>query len=191
MKPLKLFLPLFLALFNIIFSLDLEFFREDLTFEIKDNYFFVDGIYHFRNTGNQDIERVLFFPFPNDSLFWGEIDSIFAVNLNKDSSNTVINIKKRGATFKIEIKPEETSKFRIAYRQKLLGNRAEYILTTTQSWKRPLEQANYTLISPNKLSIDSLSYTPDSFETKRDMIIFFWEKENFMPDRNFIIILSD
>lgn len=97
----------------------------------------------------------------------------------------------KGATFKIEIKPEETSKFRISYRQKLLGNRAEYILTTTQSWGRPLEQANYTLIIPNKLSIDSLSYTPDSFETKRDRIIFFWEKENFMPDRNFIIILSD
>ena len=96
----------------------------------------------------------------------------------------------KGASFTIQIEPDSTAVYRICYRQELKGEKAEYILTTTQTWGRPFEQVNYTLTFPRELSLDSLSYIPDSLREESNRYIFFWYKENFMPDRNFEIHFS-
>ena len=96
----------------------------------------------------------------------------------------------KGASFTIQIDPDSTAIYRIGYRHELKGDRAEYILTTAQTWGRPFEQVNYSLTFPKELSLDSLSYTPDSLREENNRYIFFWYKENFMPSRNFIIHFS-
>ena len=85
----------------------------------------------------------------------------------------------------LEVKAESVTMLRIGYTQELLGTRAEYILTSTKAWGQSLKEVNYTLIAPENLQIDSLTYPPDFSNSKSGKTIFYYHKENFMPDRDF------
>jgi hypothetical protein len=175
---IKLFI-LFVLLLTIkqISSQNLRFYREDITFGIRDNYLYVDGIYNFCNNGKADINTFLFYPFPIDSLY-AEPDSIF--------SDTIVLKSKTGFFFNVKIKSYGAEKYRIGYRQKLLGNKAEYILLTTQKWGVPLERGIYRLVVPQNLKITSFSYPPDEFDKKNNKITYSWNKKDFMPDKNMV-----
>ncbi|OFX27914.1 MAG: hypothetical protein A2033_01890 [Bacteroidetes bacterium GWA2_31_9] len=169
----------------IVHSQNLQFYREDLTFEIKDGFFYVDGIYNFCNKGDKEIKQILFYPFPKDSIY-GNIDSIIAIDLNSKSINIISNKTEIGFYFKIELNSYGVGKYKISYRQKLLKNKAEYILLTTQKWDKPFDSANYKLITPAKMIMKSISYEPDSIKQINDNAIYFWYKKDFMPYQNMI-----
>ena len=184
MKPLILF-TLFFS-FILVHAQDLQFYQEDLDFKIEGNYFHVDGLYYFRNTSNKLITRCLFYPFPQNKIY-GKVDSIFVIDLQDSLVNLNMQSNTKGSSFTINIDPDTTAIYHIGYRQELKETKAEYILTTTQNWEIPFEQVNYTLEFPKEFSLDSISYMPDSLLQESDKLIFFWHKENFMPDRNFKI----
>ncbi|HOV10235.1 MAG TPA: hypothetical protein PLL90_00575 [Bacteroidales bacterium] len=170
---------------NIVLSQYLQFYREDLTFEIKDGFFYVDGIYNFCNNGDKEIKQVLYYPFPFDSLYGG-VDSINAIDVNAKSQKIILNITEKGFLFKIALNPYGIGKYKISYRQKLLKNKAEYILVTTQKWGTPFESSNYKLITSDNMKITSTSYIPDSTKQISDKEIYYWSKKDFMPDKNMI-----
>ena len=169
----------------IAFSQNLKFYREDLTFEIKDGFFYVDGIYNFCNNGEQGIQQTLFYPFPIDSLYGG-VDSMRAVDVNKRAADVITNKTATGLFFKVELGTYGIGKYKISYRQKLLKNKAEYILVTTQKWGAPFDNALYRLITPGRMKITSFSYTPDETKQVKSKMIYSWSKKNFMPDKNMV-----
>lgn len=57
-----------------LFSQDLEFYKEDLCFEIKNHCFYVKGIYYFSNVSNNNIVKPIFYPFPINKTKYGAID---------------------------------------------------------------------------------------------------------------------
>jgi len=182
LKHIIIFILLFS--FKLVQAQDLQFYQEDLDFKIEGNYFYVDGLYYFRNTSSKVINRRLFYPFPQDETY-GEVDSIFVINLQDSLAETNLRNNLKGSSFTINIKPDTIAIYRIFYRQELKGIKAEYILTTTQTWGSPFEQANYTLELPKEFSLDSISYIPDSLREEKEKYIFFWHKEDFMPNKNF------
>jgi len=175
--------------FQGVKSQSLEFFREDLIFEIKEGYFYVDGIYHFCNVSAEALETTLFYPFPKDSSY-DRTDSISIENTNTQDPISFMKDKENGIYFKLSISPYGIEKYRIKYRQKINGHQAEYILTSTQSWKKPFEIVNYQLIIPKNIKIESLSYEADSVSIKKWKDIYYWQKRDFMPDRNMLIMFS-
>jgi len=174
-----------ILLHGIVCSQNLQFYREDLTFEIKDGFFYVNGIYNFCNNGDKEIQQVLFYPFPVDSLY-GRVDSINAFDVNAKSQNIILNITEKGFLFNIGLNPYGIGKYKISYRQKLLKNKAEYILVSTQKWGAPFESSNYKLISYDNTRITATSYIPDSIKQINDKGIYYWSKKDFMPDKNMI-----
>ena len=175
-----------ILLFIPVFSQNIQFYREDLNFKLEENRFFVDGLYYFRNLTNNPIHRTLFYPLTLDSVYGG-VDSVFAINIKDIIENTNLKIQNSGASITISIEPDSTAVYLIGYRQEIKHNKAEYILTTTQSWGKPFEQVKYTLDFSKDLKLDSLSYMPDSLMEDSHYYKFFWYKEDFMPDRNLII----
>ena len=182
------YIIIFILLFSIKFlqAQNLQFYQEDLDFKIEENYFYVDGLYYFKNTSSKEINRRLFYPFPQDNAY-GKVDSIFVINIQDPLKETNLRNNLKGSSFIIHIEPDTIAIYRIGYRQELKESKAEYILTTTQAWGSPFEQVNYTLEFPKEFSLDSISYMPDSLREESDKYIFFWHKENFMPDKNFEI----
>lgn len=170
----------------VTYCQSLEFYREDLDFEIKDRYIIVEGVYYFSNVSNKEIHQALIYPFPvNDSLY-GEVDTIAVVDIGGDMKDHIIRKSKNAVLFSINLAAYETIKFRIYYKQKLLKKQAEYILTTTAYWHQPLEQANYILTVPDKIKITSFSYQPDSSMIGENKKFYYWNKKNFMPDKNMV-----
>ncbi len=182
MKQILIFILLFS--FKLAYAQDLQFYQEDLDFKIEGNYFYVDGLYYFRNTSSKVIKRRLIYPFPQDEAY-GEVDSIFVINLQDSLNEMNLQNNIKGSSFIVNIEPDTTAIYRICYRQELKGTKAEYILTTTQTWGSPFEQVNYTLEFPKEFSLDSISYMPDSLREEKEKYIFFWHKEDFMPNKNF------
>ena len=132
------------------------------------------------------MSRSLFYPFPQDSAY-GKVDSIFVINMQDPLLETNLKTNSKGSSFTIHINPDSTAIYRISYRQELKESKAEYILTTTQTWGIPFEQVNYKLEFPKEFSLDSITYMPDSLREESDRYIFFWHKKHFMPNKNFII----
>lgn len=167
------------------FSQNLKFYREDLLFELKKNYFTVNGYYNFYNTEDKHIQQILFYPFPVDSLY-GVVDSMSAIDIANKSMDVVVSKTADGLFFRVELGPYGVGKYKIYYRQQILKNKAEYILVTTQKWGIPFENAFYQLITPSTMEIISTSYQQDSIKHVKDKTIYYWTKKNFMPDRNMI-----
>jgi hypothetical protein len=185
MKRKNVALALFLLVYISLFCKDIDFFREDLSFELKDGFFYVQGKYYFRNNTGNEIKTLLFYPIPQDSLY-GKADNFFAT-CEKDSTDKLTKANEKGFFFVVEIPPNSEQIYNIGYRQQMLGNKAEYILTTTQGWGKSFETANYLLSFPANVKLDSLSYMPDSLNLKNNSYHFFYHKQDFMPDKNFII----
>jgi hypothetical protein len=159
--------------FHSGFSQNLKFYREDLTFELKEGFFSVNGFYNFCNTGDKPVQQILFYPFPLDSLY-GAVDSMSAVDINNKSMDVIVNKTTDGLFFNVALAPYGVGKYKIYYHQQVLKNKAEYILVTTQKWGIPFENAFYKLITPKALKITSTSYLQDSIRLVKDETIYYW-----------------
>lgn len=184
----------FLALFAVCTSSNLsaqipDFYREDLTFIIDDSSFTVTGYYYFMNNSDENEKFDMLYPFPNRDIY-GKITDVYAYIYGNPLKNALLHYNNNAAMINLDVKAETVTKIRIGYTQELLGNKAEYILTSTNSWGQSLKEVNYTLMAPEGLRIDSLSYPPDFSNTKSGKTIFYYHKENFMPDREFDVYFS-
>ena len=185
MKLRPLLATAFLLFSLNCFSQKISFFREDLDFKLSNEVFEVDGLYYFRNNTNQEIRQMLFYPFP-DVEKYGEIKYI-SITIENDTTSMLATQSAHGALFKVLIKSNEEVAYRIKYGQKVKGNAAKYIITTTQKWEKPFELADYSLKFPAQIVIDSISIAPDSVEKTPDFCKYYWLRYNFMPVCDFDI----
>lgn len=167
----------------------ISFFREDINFTLEAGNFEVNGLYYFRNNSEKKIRQLLFYPFP-DIQQYGKIGSIEIVRLG-DTLSEIATLSEKGSMYKLVIEPYEETIYHIVYNQILPSSQASYILTTTQQWRTPFEQANYTLKKPAYLVIDSLSIQPDSMLNNNDSTYYFWNRRNYMPEDDFNIWFSE
>lgn len=181
-------LTIFLGLQNLSAQIP-DFYREDLTFILDDSSFTVTGYYYFYNAGEKNKKLDMLYPFPEGSTY-GIITDVYAYVDGNPLKDVLLHHNGRAAMIKLEIKADGKTKIRIGYTQELKGKKAEYILTSTQAWGQPLKEVNYTLIIPQEMQMDSLSYPPDFSNTKAGKTIYYYHKEMFMPDREFEIYFS-
>jgi hypothetical protein len=182
------FLLLFIFSSSYLFSQNLEFYKEDLFFEVKNHTFYVKGIYYFSNISDKPLSTAIFYPFPIDKMEYGAVDSVTIIDIN---ANKLVkcNIDNKGAYFYIFLDPFMSTKYQISYQQKILKNKCEYILLTTRNWGKPFEQANYQLTLPDS-KIESFSIQPDSSYISKNKAVYFWDKHNYMPDSNMVFYLN-
>jgi len=180
------FLALIIFSWNDLYSQKLSFYKEDLNFYINKNNFIVDGYYYLSNSDSSKVSQFIFYPFPTKPYF-GNVDSISVFDDTFKKEISFIKAKDNsGITFPLQMESYGFRKIKIIYRQQLKNNIAEYILTTTKSWGKPLELANYKLFVSDKIKIDSLSYPADSSKFINNKHIYYWSKKNFLPQKDFI-----
>jgi hypothetical protein len=166
-----------------------SFFAEDLNFSLDKDIFKVDGLYYFRNLTDKEVKQMLFYPFP-DVERYGEIAYI-RVTPQNDTTSMLATQSEKGAMFKLLIPPKEEVAYRISYGQKPISDEATYIITTTQYWKKPFEFAKYSFSFPNNISLDSISIPPDSVTSSDGNTRYYWEREGFMPEVDFIFHFTE
>jgi hypothetical protein len=184
-KPYFLLFLTVLQSFSILVNgQDLQFYREDIVFKVNEEVAVTDACYHFCNIGEKDIRTALFYPFPENTMML--VDSLIITDLK---TNQVIPYRegKSGVFFGIFVSAYGQSAYRVYFRQQLAEKKFKYILTSTENWGRSLEFANFELQVPVYLSIDSLSYPPDTSFIKNEIQFYQWKKKDMMPDRDFVV----
>ena len=162
-----------------------SFFEEHIDFVLDSTCFSINGIYSFRNGSDQAVNEHIVFPFADKT---SGIDSIRIVNLNTLKEVPFARLES-SVSFEFGLLPRDTVDLNIFYRQKV-ATKNTYIITSTQTWGKPLETAVYSLTTPADLLIKSLSYTPDSIKAEHGKRVFKWERHQFMPVRDFEIVIG-
>lgn len=176
-----------LGLFMDCFSqIPLAFEKEDLTFEIMEDVFVVSGLYYFHSEPQEQVH--LRYPFPTDSIY----GKAFNINVQYANSGEPIEffMSSDSSYIAFPVVADREKPVLIGYHQQLKANEARYILTTTQSWKQALKQAHFKLLTSPELVIKSFSYPPDVTTIIGENKLYLWQKENFMPDRDFEILFE-
>jgi hypothetical protein len=130
------------------------------------------------------VSKEITYPFPVSLSY---IDSI---HIFDNTQGRFIEFKKRPkeVAFRITIRPSDTVRLNIFYKQKGVKDTVKYILTTTKNWGEPLKKAEYTFETEKARKILSFSYPPDNTSKSADQK-YFWSRKDFMPETDFIVIL--
>ncbi|MDD2228055.1 MAG: hypothetical protein PHY48_01425 [Candidatus Cloacimonetes bacterium] len=182
---MKLILLLLLAVFTCsLFALSFE--AEELEFTIHKGYWEMDGLFHFANYADTLKSIPIYFPIPEDSLSLHP--EIIALEVVEDSlaSCMLSSVQTGGFAFVLSMPAQHFCTVRIAYRQTLIGEKAKYIITTANSWGKPLAYASYKLkvadgISISKLPFPKQQHTADTY---------FWEFSSFSPATEFEVLFQ-
>jgi len=164
----------------------ISFIEEYIDFELDSTYFSINGLYSFYNPTDKEINQPIIFPFAVET---NQIDSIRITNLN-DFSKVKVHRLEKSISFFVNMLPLDTTVVNIFYRQKTAKNNT-YIITSTQTWKQPLKKAVYTLTTSLFIDENYFSYPFVSKEIANEKSIFRWEEKDFMPDREFEIVIKE
>ena len=178
-----LIIVLILGLFADLKSQQIDFFSESLTFRLQDGSFEVEGLYYMRNNTDAEIIQTLFYPFP-DVKRYGKI-SFVSIIKEGETNSLLRNQTEYGAVFNITLKAKEEAAYHIRYIQELKTTEAKYIITTTQVWKKPFEEANYQIEYPLSMKLVKSSIEPDTTFQSGNLNIYRWNRKNFMPTVDF------
>lgn len=173
-----------LLLFGPAFSQELRFFKEKIIVNVHDGYCRVRGTYFIRNAAQTPVTRIFYYPvavhetmpFPH---FW-------RVN-NRPSINIPFHVGDRGISFTKKISPHSIDSFQVEYQQKTAKRAFEYILTSTSSWKAPIDSAEIVIHVPEKFKLEFLSIPYDRVIHHRDRLEYTITRSNFLPNKNLII----
>lgn len=162
-----------------------SFYEEHIDFVLDDKYFSINGIYSFYNDADRTTIQQIIFPFAEKTSL---IDSISVIHL-KTYKKIQFKHMENAISFNFILMPKDTVDIHIFYRQKTsITNK--YIITSTQSWEKPLETAVYTLTTAKNIKIRSFSYAPDTVCETNESKLYFWEKHQFMPKFDFEITID-
>lgn len=183
MSKTLLFIVFLFTGINCLAQKDLFFDKEDITFEIKDNIFIVQGIYYFNSASDKEFS--ILYPFPTDSIY----SKPFNIGVKYVNSGEKVNFKtvNDSSSIVFRVLANTSQPIFISYHQRLNSNMARYILRTTNYWQKPLKQVDYKLVTNLDFSITSFSIQPDKEIRIKNKRVYLWHKENFAPQNDFII----
>ena len=152
----------------------IDFFKENIVIEIKDNGATVTGQYFFKNLTDQDKRVTFYYPFPVDSNHVYPDTIMLDFPYTKDTA---------GIYFDMPMKAQSICSLEISYYQKTRLNQFTYITTTTHQWKKPIKQALFKIIAPASLQV-RFNYSPYTHKKVNDKNIFTVKKTDFFPEND-------
>jgi hypothetical protein len=168
---------------NVVPPSPIDFYQEEITLAVNDSLAQITGIYHFRNNTEKNTPFTVAFPFYVDSAsLYPHWIKAFVVDGN-DTTDLIIKIlsSRNAVALSVPMTPGKITTWHLDYAQKIRTPMARYILTTTGSWGKPLEQATYAFIVP--ATFDSVTTWPeaDSVITEGNSNKHITHRTNFMP----------
>ena len=172
---------LLLLLAEIMMLSALTFEAEELNFYLENDLWEMDGLFHFANYDSLSTHKLIFFPVPSDSLCLPPKIKAIAIQDSNGAEVTMLNQAKKGFTFLLSLPALSFCSLHLDYTQTLKSNYAKYIITTTNSWGRPLPYAKYTLHPGINVQIRSLPFSVQKQEGRN----YIWEFFDFAPEKEF------
>ena len=160
-----------------------DFSAENLIFTIHPKYVEMRGSYFFSNRTGKAISLPIVYPFlVNDRQAFP--DSIH-VSLADGKS---LNFQRRDESifFAVPLKNPKRTEIVIYFRQPVSQPQFEYILTSTRSWQKPLESADFSIQTSPSQTLTSLSFPYERIDSIGNFQVYRLHFENFYPEKNLI-----
>ena len=155
----------------------IDFFKEDVKIEVLDARVRVSGVYYFRNLTDIGKRIRFYYPFPVDSNHYFPDTISLGYPFEKDSS---------GIYFWLSIGANSVDSFEITYEQQIGRPFFRYITTTTQVWKRPIKEADFTIIAAETLAVNA-NYPFSEVTTIDGYRHYSIPIKDFFPEEDLII----
>ena len=158
----------------------IRFYKEIISIYPEESEFRVIAKYFYRNLTKEKVILKAYAPFPIDKNH----SYPHNITLRENGSLPVVyERKKKTIDFYMVFKPGEEKVLTLDYRQKTRKKQGRYILTTTSSWFKPMDEGYYYIYLPDGIPLKSSSYSTDLI-TKNDVSYYYFEKKNFMPPKD-------
>jgi len=157
----------------------IKFVSEEIKMSVDSGKVSIYAEYYFKNISNESKSALIFYPFPIDEYHYYP-DSILVFGLDYTKNDSGVNLVMR-------FKPNRMETLQVFYNQKLKGNQARYIITTTKNWKNPLKEARFIIDLPDNFNNPQFSYKPDSVIRNSNRVLYYLCKRNFMPKKDLIV----
>ncbi|HNY03036.1 MAG TPA: hypothetical protein PKG48_10635 [Bacteroidales bacterium] len=177
-------LSVLISVSSTIAAQGMDFYQEKITMKVERGLFRVTGIYYVKSDDRS--REVLAYPYPAGSSY-GAVDSVRIYNLTENKIINPLSHDPGMTLFAVDFVSSDSLAVQISYCQKLMSNKAEYVLKSTIGWRKPLEQADYQLIVPSGLRILTFSMAPQDSIVTPEETVYLWNKRNYMPAGNFIV----
>ena len=145
----------------------------------------IEGIYFFVNSDADAMSAMIYYPFPIDTALEYP-HRVAVVRLSNRQAIPYVKTQK-GITWQELIPPRTVDSIQVIYRQKALHPNGRYILTTTQNWKRPLERAEFIVITPAGITLKYWSFQSDSVCMRNGNIMYHALQKNFLPESDMLL----
>ena len=145
----------------------------------------IRGIYYFCNSDSLPASTTIYYPFPVDStLVYPHYIEVVRL---ADRLPVSFLQKTEGITWKQKVPSRFTDSVRVVYRQRVRHRCGRYILTTTQYWKKPLERAEFTVISAAGITLDFWTFQADSVRMQNGRLVYHSHQKNFLPESDMLL----
>jgi len=159
-------------------SIPVQFYGEKVNITLDYNEITVEGLYYFRNT-NKACQVMILYPFPI-ALSYSYPYFIHVEEKKYKQSN-------KGIYWTMSFKEyNEQQTVRVVYKQKISNCKAEYIVTTTKKWGKPLDFAEFYIDIPEYFDNFVSSYQLKECVSNKKRRFYSYKKQLFWPDNNFI-----
>ncbi len=170
--------------------------KEHVNMSINRNKMTVQATFEYTNTTDRELNMDLYFPFPNLSdatISDVSIALLCPERINQKKIDLDYEIDYKRILFNYNILPFEKVILEVKYIEKL-QNKATYILTTIQKWKRPVSQATFKVSLPLSILSPHFTFEEALVNTESDkdnnMIIYHFALNDLFPNKEFEIYLQ-
>ena len=158
-----------------------EFTSENVSIDLHPDNAQVRGTYTFSNPGNKEKIVKINYPFViNEQI--GIPTSI--VVQTEDGQTIDYNVQDNAVKFELSVPPQSSRNLSISFTQPCYDGGFTYILTTTQSWGKPLVSAVFTVNVDNTVSEFQSNYTLEQVDKTDTFTSYSYQTENFNPDQD-------
>ncbi len=160
-------------------SLNPSFVGEDVTITLTPARAKVEGVYRFRNPGEDARTLKLRYPFARGPAL-GEPDDV--VVRDGEGRAVPFSWKGRDAAFEVTVPPRGEAEVAVSYEQSCRGEEFTYILTSTRKWRRPIESAAFAVEVPPELAPIEGSYGLEEVAAREGVVRYELRRGDFYPD---------
>lgn len=177
-----------LLLIGPSFSQELRFLKEKITVNVHDGYCRVRGTYFLKNAAATPVTRIFYYPVAVNATM--PFPHFWRVE-NPPSTSLPFAVGDSGISFSKKIAPHSMDSFQVEYQQKTARRAFEYVLTSTSSWKAPIDSAEIVVLVPKKFKLQSISIPYDRVIQRRDRLEYIITRSHFFPNKNLFINWED
>jgi hypothetical protein len=176
----------FLVLYTIINHFHpstpvVEFTSENVSINLHPDSVQVEGIYTFSNLHNQENKVKISYPFVINEF----IGAPTSITVQTDNGQTLeYKLQDDAIQFELVVPPQSSRNLSISFTQPCYDGGFTYVLTTTQSWGKPLVSAVFTVNVDNTISEFQSNYTLEQVDKTDAFTSYSYQTENFNPDQD-------